>query len=428
MLFASAQEMCSSTATAVCPEAWRFVRRMAFAAPAGARPTAAPGLASFGAPDNFADEFLYNSVGKWRRMILRVVARWNWAKDGLRLALIKRPDLRFLPFPVYCFAMEGAGRDYVVRNGAHPRDGWAGSRFGLYFAFLEHPFLQGMMVTSSKGRATRVRVAMVRGAGQEAAKEAAKEADRLQASQLDWPSWWVRVTEKDKVEDLKAKIRPVLGLLKGTPTTPGAFYLQRFYDCLLASFADQVCRAYGHPDSYLPGCFNYDAGRTGGGPSEHECLHVAHGGANSASKACTKATPRPDAVERHLRNVTLSRKRLATAWLEVSSRCVAKVTDSTEGSRRSRFKGGARQAAERRGRRKTKCLPPYNLFSRQAGRKVEQGNLLKLPLPKLVGRRLPARSRVPDAGRHGHHQEVGLVAAKSLLGDGRGAKATSPPP
>lgn len=44
-------------------------------------------------------------------------ARWAWAKQGLLLALVKRPDLRYLPFPAVAFgvfggALEVAGRDY----------------------------------------------------------------------------------------------------------------------------------------------------------------------------------------------------------------------------------------------------------------------------------------------------------------------------
>ncbi|OLP82867.1 hypothetical protein AK812_SmicGene36445 [Symbiodinium microadriaticum] len=90
------------------------------------------------------------------------------------------------------------------------------------------PFLQGMMaVASTKGRAARVRVALVK----EAQQEAEKEADRMKvARSLIGPRGGlptlkadllrlaalleVSVSERDKVDDLKAKLKPMIGLLK----------------------------------------------------------------------------------------------------------------------------------------------------------------------------------------------------------------------
>ncbi|CAE7358421.1 agaA [Symbiodinium sp. CCMP2456] len=105
---------------------------------------------------------------------------------------------------------------------------WFRNRFGLRFSFLEDPFLQGMLaVTSTKGHSARVRAAMVK----EAQQEAAKEADRMQvARSLIGPRGGlptlkadllrlaalleVKVSERDKVDDLKAKLRPMVALLK----------------------------------------------------------------------------------------------------------------------------------------------------------------------------------------------------------------------
>ena len=82
----------------------------------------------------------------------------------------------------------------MARNGAFPRRWldrgiwtagtlsamtWFRGRFGRRFSFMEDPFLQGMLaVSTSKGRSSRVRAAMVK----EAEMEAAKETDRLQAA------------------------------------------------------------------------------------------------------------------------------------------------------------------------------------------------------------------------------------------------------
>ncbi|CAE7780296.1 tenm3, partial [Symbiodinium necroappetens] len=199
-------------------------------------------------------DFLDKVLGQWRRMILRVVTRWNWAKDGLRLALVKRPDLRFLPFPwpsVSSVAQWRAQAATMVANGSFPHRWvetatwsastlsamtWFRGRFGIRFAFLEDPLLQGMLaVTSSKGRASRVRASMLK----EAQEEAAKEADRMEAARsLIGPRGGlptlkadllrlaallhVDVSEKDKVEDLKAKVKPMVELIKGSGSSTKA--------------------------------------------------------------------------------------------------------------------------------------------------------------------------------------------------------------
>ena len=136
------------------------------------------------------------------------------------------------------------------------------------FSFMEDPFLQGMLaVSTSKGRSSRVRAAMVT----EAEMEAAKETDRLQAAgRLTYlesrPPPLGRVTScgglgegqgrgpegEDPAGDGGAERREACGRLDG----PG---LQRFYDDLLEPFVatyayylEQLAFAIGGPRSLRP--------------------------------------------------------------------------------------------------------------------------------------------------------------------------------
>ena len=287
---------------------------MAAALAFGARPSRAPGFGGHGYPDAVDDEALELRVAsRWRRMIMRVQVCWAWAKEGLHLALVKRPDLRYLPFPwpsVSSVAMWKSQAETLCQHGAYPRR-WLGrglwtastlasmtwfcGRFGLPFAFLEDPLLQGMLaVTSTRGRAARVRAAMVK----EAAEEASKEADRLKVARtLIGPRGGlptlkadllrlasllnVTVSEKDKVDDLKAKIRPMIGLLKVDEKTASKPAALRFYELLLAPFVethaaylDKLAFAIGGP-GFLA---DFGAHARGGPWREHECFHVVEGG------------------------------------------------------------------------------------------------------------------------------------------------------
>eukprot|EP00439_Symbiodinium_sp_Y106_P077415 s2135_g16.t1 len=141
-------------------------------------------------------------------------------------------------------ANPAAKAETMARNGAFPRRWldrgiwtagtlsamtWFRGRFGRRFSFMEDPFLQGMLaVSTSKGRSSRVRAAMV------------LEKDN------------------DKVEDLKAKIRPVMAVLKDVK--PAAALMERASSGL-------------RPGSWASRDRRWRA-------REHECLHVLHGAMN----------------------------------------------------------------------------------------------------------------------------------------------------
>ena len=311
---------------------------MALAAPAAARPTVAPAvLLATPTSDVIDGEFLTRSGDRWRRIILRVVARWNWAKDGLKLALIKRPDLLFLPFPwpsVFTFLQWKVQAETMtmVRNGAHPRRWlgrgnwtaatltamtWFRGRFGLALPSWRAPFCRALMaVSGSKGRAARVRSAMVREA--EAARALIGPRGELPSLKQDLLKLaallHVPVTEKDKV-DLKAKVRLVLGALKGTANStskPAPLTSSGSMSSSLSrspqtfgTLPTNPAVVFGCPHLVTPR--KYD-GRCWSdlGPRERECFHVLHGGDGpavpddaGAGRTTTTSNAQPGVAARH---------------------------------------------------------------------------------------------------------------------------------
>ena len=199
-------------------------------------------------------------------MILRVVTRWNWAKDGLRLALVKRPDLRFLPFPwpsMSSLAQWKAQAATMVANGSFLHPAPSGGEGNLV---CEHAVGYDMVSGSLRdslclpGRSSSSRGAggdFEQRPGQQSASldvergpggSGLKEADRMEAARsLIGPRsglptlkadllrlaalLHVDVSEKDKVEDLKAKVKPMVELIKGSSSSTkaaAAYFRSRF--------------------------------------------------------------------------------------------------------------------------------------------------------------------------------------------------------
>ncbi|CAE7941477.1 agaA [Symbiodinium necroappetens] len=106
------------------------------------RPSSAPG---FGVPGGAGDGPWHVGVlPRWRRMVLRSLARWTWAKEGLHLALVKRPDSRLallavsLAFGYFGGFLESSSPDFERAWGvpealAHPRvmDGFGAEFYDL---------------------------------------------------------------------------------------------------------------------------------------------------------------------------------------------------------------------------------------------------------------------------------------------------------
>ncbi|CAE7237175.1 unnamed protein product [Symbiodinium microadriaticum] len=183
--------------------------------------------------------------GRWRRMFLRAVARYDWSREGVRLWLVKQPGLRWLPFPypsvssveqwrlqaaamVEQRTMPGRWLSKAVFNQQNLASmAWLRSRVGLRFAFLEDPIVAGMMAARSQpGRQARLRTAALR----EAAEHNASKEDREQVARTllgprgGLPTlkadliklaalMHVEVAEKDTVEKLKGKLRGIVGAL-----------------------------------------------------------------------------------------------------------------------------------------------------------------------------------------------------------------------
>ncbi|CAE7888862.1 unnamed protein product [Symbiodinium sp. KB8] len=172
----------------------------------------------------------------WRRFALRLIGRREWHYEGLRLWLVKRPSLRWLPVPYPAVSTVG---EAMMNGGILPRRWgdrmffapaslvsltWFRSRAGLEFCFLEDPMVSGMLAARfQKGRFT----AMKNQAARAEAAEVAKNQDRLKAArQLIGPRGGlpvlkadliklatllhIEVSDQDKVVDIRSKIRPLI--------------------------------------------------------------------------------------------------------------------------------------------------------------------------------------------------------------------------
>jgi hypothetical protein len=195
------------------------------------------------------------AIDRWRRCVLRFRARQGWAHEGVRLWLLQRPSLRWLPFPYPSVAavpqwIEQA--ESQVQLGTLPRSWlargnytakalkemtWFRSRVGLKFAVLEDTLLTGILAARSKpGRQTRIQAA----ADKEEAERLAAERGRLDAARTligprgGLPSLrgdlvklchllHVDVGEKDTVAALRNKLKePVAGIAFTSSSGPSA--------------------------------------------------------------------------------------------------------------------------------------------------------------------------------------------------------------
>ena len=192
---------------------------------------------------------------RWRRMLLRSLARFDWSREGVRLWCVKHPELRWLPFPYPSVSSVEQWRlqlDGMVASGCYPKRwvgrgrftsttlasmSWLRGRVGLKFAFLEDPVLSGMLASRQQpGRMNRIRTAAIR----EEAAAMAKESDRLKVARaLLGPKGWLPtlkgdlvklaalwhtpLEEKDTVKTIEDKLRPLLvDLCHKVPYTPAA--------------------------------------------------------------------------------------------------------------------------------------------------------------------------------------------------------------
>ena len=185
--------------------------------------------------------------------VMRLDARVVWHIRGVLLWLLQRPYLRYLPCPYPTVGtIEGwkLQADSMVRSGAYPRRHLRAAlikgaftmgnlqecchlrnRLGLSLSFLEDPVLTGMMLAkSAKGLRTTIRNEAVKEA--KAAASAAQKAGNREelARELIGPRGGlptlkkdllrlaafleVELTGKETVDQLKAKVKPAVDLIK----------------------------------------------------------------------------------------------------------------------------------------------------------------------------------------------------------------------
>ena len=200
-------------------------------------------------------------VGRWRRFVMRLKERALWAARGVLLWVLQKPFLRWLPLPypatasvekwiTQCksqvqgkafparhfqkalaqnlFTMANLGECVHLRN-----------RLGLQTAFCEDPMLDGMLEGMAlKGLSKRLKNA-AQAEALEAAQKAGSSAKREQeARTLIGPKGGlptlrrdllklaallhVEVDEKDTVDNIKTKVRPMVEILKSKPQPPVA--------------------------------------------------------------------------------------------------------------------------------------------------------------------------------------------------------------
>ncbi|CAL1132431.1 unnamed protein product, partial [Cladocopium goreaui] len=197
----------------------------------------------------------------WRRMFLKLNERMLWAARGVLLWLLQRPFLRFLPFPYPStsstdkwleqarkqvsagviskrhFKLAVAMKQFTMANlGEFIR---LRGRIGLKLAFCEDPTVEGMLqALPMKGMANKIRKA-VQAEAVAAAKQLASDNKReAEARTLIGPKGGlpslrgdlvrlaallqVTLGDKDTIEVIKEKVKPMVAILKEKPVQPTA--------------------------------------------------------------------------------------------------------------------------------------------------------------------------------------------------------------
>lgn len=193
-------------------------------------------------------------VSKWRRLLSRMAERLVWHACGVRLWLLRRPYLRFLPFPYPTVSsvaqwklqaesmvvnkalaqrhFERALKSQAFTMGNLGECGWLRNRLGTKLSFLEDPILVGMLAArSQKGMTLRIKKEVQQEALKEAAAVRAKGEHMEAARELIGPRGGlptlrrdlvrlaallnVPIKEKATVEEIKAAVRPMVQTLKG---------------------------------------------------------------------------------------------------------------------------------------------------------------------------------------------------------------------
>ena len=200
-------------------------------------------------------------TGRWRRMFLKLNERMLWAARGVLLWLLQRPFLRFLPFPYPStsstdkwlkqarkqvsagviskrhFKLAVAMKQFTMANlGEFIR---LRGRIGLKLAFCEDPTVEGMLqALPMKGMANKIRKA-VQAEAVAAAKQLASDNKReAEARTLTGPKGGlpslrgdlvrlaallqVTLGDKDTIEVIKEKVKPMVAILKEKPVQPTA--------------------------------------------------------------------------------------------------------------------------------------------------------------------------------------------------------------
>ncbi|CAE7525014.1 tenm3 [Symbiodinium sp. CCMP2592] len=190
---------------------------------------------------------LLESVGKWRRMVVRLRERLAWHWQGLLLWLVRMPQLRFAPFPWKSVTGPKEWQEQsegMVRRGAWPRRWYTRAvenrvfsgvnlghsvslrnKCGLAFAFLEDEIvLEGLRALKApKGVRSRLQRMQLEEAkkAQSEVKEVREERmrallgprgglPRLRAELLELAVLLrVDIEEKDTVETIRKKVTPV---------------------------------------------------------------------------------------------------------------------------------------------------------------------------------------------------------------------------
>lgn len=197
----------------------------------------------------YANKSSQVNTGRWGRFVSRLQARALWHIRGVLLWLLQRPGLRYVPMPYPSVASPSQWKlqaEGMVKNKCLPlrhhhmalglehytmknlADGiFLRNRMGLSLAFLEDPLLAGMLAAKGvRGISSRVK-AQAQIEAKENAKKLEAEGKQLEAARaLLGPRGGlptlrrdllqlaalvhVEVGEKDTVEMIKQKIRPVV--------------------------------------------------------------------------------------------------------------------------------------------------------------------------------------------------------------------------
>lgn len=198
------------------------------------------------------------TIGRWRRMILRLRAKADWHAHGLLLWLLQRPQLRYAPFPYPSIQHVKQWEDQAVAMTlqqpkaimhSHWQRGRVNqvytaknllelgqfrNRVGLQFAFMEDVLLQGMLAArANKGVASQLKKEAIQEAQIEAKTLSLKGEREEAARQLIGPKGGlpslkadlvrlatllqVPVEPKMTIEQLKLACKPVVNELMQKP-------------------------------------------------------------------------------------------------------------------------------------------------------------------------------------------------------------------